>query len=164
VGEFDAFAYQSALQLFSYLVDLKIQPGELAFVDGKRLYERFQHSRQLAPMGRCCDFTQIEFPVIEFGFSLGQPRRCGPKWSPGYDIAYTFVRSDGYVPLPAIKTMKKLPDDFVTSFNTSSGAYLFHRDKTRDRHGVQCTLEALRHYHRIGAFKSVRVRTLSVYP
>jgi hypothetical protein len=60
--------------------------------------------------------------------------------------------------------MKKLPDDFVTSFNTSSGAYLFHRDKTRDRHGVQCTLKALRHYHRIGAFKSVRVRTLSVYP
>jgi len=51
-GEFDAEAYQAALRLFQYLVSLRLHPGELAFVDGKRLYERFQHSRQLAPKGR----------------------------------------------------------------------------------------------------------------
>jgi hypothetical protein len=92
-------------------------------------------------------------------YSMGQPRRSGPKWSPGYDIAYPFVRSDGWVAPPAIKTIKKLPDDFVSDFNRTSGAHLFFRDKTQDRHGVKSTIQALRHYHRIGAFAGVRVRT-----
>ncbi len=51
-GEFDAQAYADALKMFQILIDMKIKPGELAFMDGKRLYERFQHSRQLAPKGR----------------------------------------------------------------------------------------------------------------
>jgi len=122
-----------------------VQFGELAFMDGKRLYERFQHSRQLAPKG-----------------SMGQPRRVGPKWSPGYDIGYTFVRSDGYIAPPAINTLKKLPDAFVNKFNSTTGAYLFHRDRKQERVGVNSTLEALKHYYRIGAFSSShgRVRYL----
>jgi len=51
-GEFDATAYKEAMNLFSYLLSKKVRPGEIAFMDGKRLYERFQHSRQLAPKGR----------------------------------------------------------------------------------------------------------------
>lgn len=94
---------------------------------------------------------------------MGQPRRCAPKWNPGYDMAYTFVRSDGYIPPPAIKTLKKLPDAFVHAFNRETNAHLFHRDRKQARHGVKSTVEALTHYARIGAFNDgttrVRVRT-----
>ncbi len=85
---------------------------------------------------------------------MGQPRRIGPKWSPGYDIAYTFVRNDGFLAPPAIKTLKKLPDEFVADFNSRTGAHLFYRDKIQNRVGVRSTIEALRHYFRIGAFES----------
>jgi hypothetical protein len=112
-------------------------------MDGLRLYERFQHSNQLAPKG-----------------SMGQPRRAAPKWSPGYDIGYTFVRSDGYIAPPAIKTLKKLPADFVNDFNAKTGAYLFHRDRQSQRVGVKSTLEALQHYQRIGAFTSSNGRKI----
>jgi hypothetical protein len=96
----------------------------------------------------------IVFARFHSASSMGQPRRCGPKWSPGYDIGYTFVRNDGYIPPPAIKTLKKLPDEFVEKFNAKTGAYLFYRDRQNGRVGVKSTLEALAHYHRVGAFLS----------
>lgn len=96
---------------------------------------------------------------------MGQPRRCSPPWSPGYDIGYTFVRNDGFIPVPAIKTLKKLPDDFVKKFNDTTGAHIFYRNRADGRVGVRSTLEALRHYASVGAFKAengrrVRARTL----
>lgn len=92
---------------------------------------------------------------------MGQPRRIGPKWTPGYDIGYTFVRNNGFLARPAIKTLKKLPDEFVSEFNSQTGAYLFYRDGNAARVGVNSTLEALRHYFRIGALEGVRVCTFS---
>jgi hypothetical protein len=91
---------------------------------------------------------------------MGQPRRLAPKWSPGFDIGYTF-RSDGFIPPPAIKALKDLPEWFMKSFNEKSGAHLFCRDRNQPRTGVAGVLEALRHYHKVGAFKGVRVRTPS---
>lgn len=56
--------------------------------------------------------------------------------------------------------LKSVPDWFLKSFNERTGAHLLCRDRTQNRSGVASVLEALKHYHKIGAFLGVRVRTL----